>query len=120
MTDCTLGRDTCPLCHRPRRDSRPLCNTHLRRVGPTLLETYFTQAKAAAKSQTPTAPVHAALRKTIDAMIAHARGYDDIKAGGRRPIWDAGRWQDPRANAAAASFCTGSPDTNSAATTSTT
>jgi hypothetical protein len=86
----------CPLCHRTRRDDRPLCNTHLRRVGPTLLEAYFTQAKAAAKSQVATVPIHAKLAATINEMTVNAERNDDNNATGQRPIWYAGRWRDPR------------------------
>lgn len=87
---------TCPLCRRIRRDDRPLCNTHLRRVGPTLLEAYFTQAKADAKIGIASGPIHARLLDTIAQMTGNAIRYDEIKALGQRPIWDAGRWRNPR------------------------
>lgn len=86
----------CPLCHRARRGGRPLCNTHLRRTGPTILEKYFVQAKAAERSQLATAPVHRTLAATIDTMTANARRHDEIKAEGQRPIWDGSQWVNPR------------------------
>jgi hypothetical protein len=91
----------CPVCPRVRRDDRPLCNTHIRRVGGSVLERYFTLRRAASRSQMATAPVHARLVGIQNQMIINATAWEQIRATGYKPAWNAAgeRWEDPRERA---------------------
>ena len=93
---------TCPVhrCPRVRRNDRPLCNMHLRRVGPGVLERWFARARAA--KSTPDDPrTTAALVGIGNTLVLNATAYDQIRAQGRKPHWDTPgqRWVDPRERA---------------------
>lgn len=90
----------CPLCSRVRRDDRPLCSNHLRRVGDPVLERYFGLLRQAKRHPGGSAP--AKVYAIGNQMIANATAYDDIRALGLRPVWNqAGeRWENPRERAA--------------------
>lgn len=90
----------CPLCPRVRRDDRPLCSNHLRRVGDTVLERYFATRRSATRTDVRTGTNERAQSRLIgvqNQMILNATAYDQIRASGQRPFWNASgeRWEDP-------------------------
>lgn len=103
MTDEPL---TCPICGRRRREDRPLCNTHMRRVGQTMIDRYFARRghhkHAAMTGGADAITATAAAVRAVEAEIeASAREYDRIRALGIRPRWipERNRWVDPREHA---------------------
>lgn len=92
----------CPLCVRVLVDDRPLCNTHLRRVGDGVATRYFALRRSAERAELIGDPRPARQLADLKAcMIANARAYDTIRNTGFRPVWDkAGqRWTHPRERA---------------------
>lgn len=96
----------CPICARRRRDDRPLCNTHMRRTGQTMIDKYFSRrgyARHAAMLGNAEAinSTAAGLRGVEAEIEASAREYDRIRDLGVRPRWipERNRWIDPRGHA---------------------
>lgn len=92
----------CPLCHRARRGGRPLCNQHMQRVGPPILDAYFARKRAAiAATGTGETWYHDRLAATEATMRTNAARYDAIRDQGVRPIFNRTRnaWDDPRERA---------------------
>lgn len=88
---------TCPLCPRMRRNERPLCNNHIRKVGDQVIDRYFVRAKAA--KMNPNDPAAAGrLVEVIGQMVHNATQFELIKKAGYRPFWNADRqlWEHPR------------------------
>lgn len=91
----------CPLCPRPTRSGRPLCNYHIQRVGQQVLDRYFAQARAVKMSPKSPEPARL-LADTARVMIHNANQFDTLRAQGhRRPHWSptAEQWVNPQHNA---------------------
>lgn len=93
---------TCPLCPRTRRNDRPLCNNHIRKVGDQVIDRYFVRVKAAKINPNDRAAIDR-LAEVISQMITNATEYELIKKAGYRPFWNADRqaWEHPRNRAIA-------------------
>ena len=89
----------CPVetCNRLRRDTRPVCNRCMRRVGESVVHRWFGYKRAVA--QHPGTTFYADRLAAVETtMVTNAAVYQQIRDTGQRPRWNTIReqWDNPR------------------------